>query len=115
MIVLFEEERVKILHSVFVCICQWAKSGLLAGGGLAHFTRRAVSVQQAVAQLASFANRPRRLRRHVARNPAWKRDLLEEPFHPLHILRDLRIEFAVRPFEVGEATKPGPSWPGPVT
>src|ERR1700682_3514812 len=70
--------------------------------------RRPVRVYKAVPEFASFVNRPRRLRSHVARNPSGKRKLLEEPLHPLRILRDVWIELAIRPFEVGIGNQ---AWP----
>ena len=49
---------------------------------------RAEGVRKRVTKLAALVDGAGRLRRHVARNPARKRELGEEPLHALHVLRD---------------------------
>ena len=60
----------------------------------------AVGVRKRIAELAALVDGAGRLRRHMARNPAGKRELSEEPLHALHVPRDVRIDFAVRAFEI---------------
>ncbi len=74
--------------------------------------RRAVGMGKRVAELAAFVNGAGRFRRHVTRNPAWKRELGEEPLHAFDILRDTRIDLAVRAFEIGVGDDPRPAMPG---
>ena len=73
---------------------------------------RAVGMRKRVAELAAFVDGAGRLRRHMARNPAWKRELGEEPLHALHVLRDSWIDFAVRAFEIGVGDQPRPAMSG---
>ena len=61
----------------------------------------AVGVRQRVAELAALVDRARRLRRDVAGDAAGKAELLEQPLHPLLVLRDVRIDLAVGALEVG--------------
>ena len=56
-----------------------------------------------IAQLAAFMNRPRRLRRNVAGDPSGEGELLEQLLQPGLILADVRIDLAVRAFEVDVA------------
>src|ERR1700733_13170493 len=42
----------------------------------------------------------------MARNSAGERELSEEPLHALHVLRDARIDFAVRALEIGIGDEP---------
>ena len=56
-----------------------------------------------IAQLAPLMNRPRRLRRNVAGDPAGEGELLEQLLQPGLILADVRIDLAVRAFEVDVA------------
>src|SRR6185312_13082340 len=37
--------------------------------------------------------------RHMAGDDARKRELFEEPLHPRFVLRNPRVDFAVRPFQ----------------
>ena len=69
--------------------------------------RRAEGVRQRIAQFAALVNRTRRLRRDVTRNAAGKGELLEQPLHPVLVLRDVRIDLAVGSFEVGVRHQPG--------
>ncbi len=46
-------------------------------------------------------DRPRAFRRSVARNPAGKRELREEPLQARLILTDIGVDLAVSPFEIG--------------
>ena len=63
--------------------------------------RGAVGVRQRVAELAALVDRPRRLRRDVARDAARERELAEEPAHALDVLTDLGVDLGVGPLEVG--------------
>ena len=56
-----------------------------------------------VPQLASLVNRPRCRRRNVARNPAGKRELLEQFFQPGLVLGDVRINLTPGAFEINVA------------
>ena len=67
---------------------------------------RAIGVRERIAKLAALVDRARRLGRDMARNPAGKRELGEEALHALHVLRDARIDFAVRAFEIGVGDQP---------
>src|SRR5216117_3763225 len=75
--------------------------------------RRAESVRQSVTQFAALVNRTRRFRRDVTGNAAGEGELLEQPLHPVLVLGDVGIDFAVGPLQPGVATNPGPPWPGP--
>ncbi len=68
--------------------------------------RRAVGVRQRVAELAALVDRPRRLGRDVARDPAGERELAEEPAHPGLVPADRRVELGVRALEVGVGDDP---------
>ena len=61
---------------------------------------RAVGVRERIAQLAALVDRARRLGRDVAGNAAGKRELREQPLHPLFVLRDVRIHLAVGALEI---------------
>jgi hypothetical protein len=74
---------------------------------------RAVGVRDRIAQLAALVDRARRLRRHVAGDPARERELGEETLHPLLVLRDVRVDLAVCPFEVRVGDQAGPAVSGP--
>ena len=52
------------------------------------------------------------LGRHVARNPAGKGELGEEPLHALRVLRDSRIDLAIGPFEIGVGDQSRPAVTG---
>src|SRR5256885_8314722 len=62
---------------------------------------RPISVCKRITQLASFMYRARRFGGDVAWNAAGKRKLLEQPLHPTGVLRDVRINLAVRSFQIG--------------
>ena len=68
---------------------------------------RAESVRQRITQFAALVNRTRCLGRDVARDPARERKLLEQPLHPVLVLSDIGIDFAVGAFEVGVRHQPG--------
>src|SRR5215475_558044 len=70
--------------------------------------RSAECVRQCISEFAAFMDRPGRLRRHVAWNPAWKGELLEQALHPFFIRRNVWINLAVSPLEVciGHKTRP---------
>ena len=72
----------------------------------------AIGVRKRVAELAALVDRAGRFRRDMARNPAGKRELGEEPLHALHVLRDARIDFAVGSFEIGVGDQTRPAMPG---
>ena len=78
--------------------------GIVEGG--------AEGVRKRVAELAAFVDGAGRLGRHVARNSAGKRELGEEPLHALLVLRNTRIDFAVRSFEIGVGDQPRPAVAG---
>src|ERR1700677_3922595 len=61
------------------------------------------SMAEGVTQLAAFVNGPWRGRRNMARNAAGKRELREQLFHALFVLRDVRINLAPGAFEVNIA------------
>ena len=67
--------------------------GIVEGGS--------VCVRNRVAKLAPLMHRARGLRRHMARNAARKRELLEEALHALFVRRDVRIDLAVGSLEIG--------------
>ena len=71
--------------------------------------RRPEGVRQRIAQLAALVNRARRLRRDVARNAAGEGELLEQPLHPVLVLRDVGIDLAVGAFQVGVRHQPRPA------
>ena len=73
---------------------------------------RAEGMRKCVTKLATFVYGAWRLRRHMARNPARKRELGEKPLHALHILRDSWIDFAVCAFEIGVGDQPRSPMPG---
>ena len=62
------------------------------------------------ATASSRARRPRGSSRALGRDVAWdstgERELGEEPFHALRVLRDAGIDFAVSPFEIGVGDQP---------
>src|SRR3954452_7132678 len=62
--------------------------------------RRPKSMAQRVPQLAAFVDGPGRLRSHVARNAAGKRELPAQSAKPLFVLSNERVHFTVRPFQV---------------
>ena len=62
--------------------------------------RRAECVRERVPQLAALVNRTRRLRRDMARNAAGEGELLEQPLHPVLVLRDVWVHFAVGAFQI---------------
>ena len=64
---------------------------------------RAIRMTQGVAELASFVNRPRSLRRHMTRNSAGEGELPEQALEALGVLGDVWVELAVGPLEIGVA------------
>ena len=88
-----------------------------AGGDKAGIVEdRAMGVRHRIAELAALMNGPRRLRRHMARNPAGKRELNEETLHALFVPGNVRIDLAVGPFEisVGHHTWPAVAGTGDI-
>ena len=73
---------------------------------------RSVGVRDGIAEFAAFVNRAGRLRRDVARNAARERELGEEPLHALFVGRDVRIDLAVGPLEIGVRDQARPAMPG---
>ena len=57
-------------------------------------------VRQHVAELATFVNRARGRRAHVARNAAGRRELTKQTRHPGHIFGDRRVDLGVRALEI---------------
>ena len=62
--------------------------------------RRAERVREGVAELAALVDRARRLGRDVRRDAARERKLAEELAQPGFVLRDMRVELGVGPFEI---------------
>jgi hypothetical protein len=62
--------------------------------------RRAERVRERVAELAAFVDRARGLGRGVTRNAARERELAEEDLQTVLVERHMRIELAVRAFEI---------------
>src|SRR5207249_10879375 len=62
--------------------------------------RRAVGVRERVAELAALVDRSRRLGGDVARYPAGKRELLEQPAQAFLVLRHGRIDLAVGALQI---------------
>ena len=69
-------------------------------------------MRQGVAELTALVDRPRRLGRGVARDPARKAELLEQSPHPVLVLRDVRIDLAVGAFEPSVGDHPGTAMAG---
>jgi hypothetical protein len=62
--------------------------------------RGAERVRNAVTELSSLMDRSGRLRRAVAADPAGEAEVLEEQPQAVEILRLVRVDLGVRPFEV---------------
>ena len=75
--------------------------------------RRPVSVHQGVAQLPAFVNRPRCLRRNVARNPVRPTELPEKPLDSVLVLFNVRIDLGVRPLKIRVRHQSRPAMPRP--
>ena len=73
---------------------------------------RAMGVRHRIAELPALVDRARRLRRDVARDAAGKRELGEQPLHPLLVLRNVGIDLAVSPLEIGVGDQPRPAVAG---
>src|SRR5262245_32966134 len=78
--------------------------GVVVGG--------AVRVRDSVPQLPALMYRAWRLRRHVTRNAAWERKLLEKALHTLFVRGDIRVNLAVGTLEVCvcNQARPPMSW-----
>ena len=76
--------------------------------------RHAVGMGQAVAKLATFVDRARRFRRHVAADVAREGELLEEFLQPFRVLALVRIDFGVQSLRDTPAqARPAPRGPVP--
>ena len=73
---------------------------------------RAEGMGQRVAQFAALVNRAGRLGRDVTRNAAGERELFEETPHPLFVLRDVRINLAIRLLQICVGHQPGAAMAG---
>src|SRR5690606_13000991 len=67
---------------------------------------------EGVTELAALMNRPRGLRRNVARDSARERELREEACHPGRVLCDFGIHLAVGALEPGGCDRAGPTVAG---
>ena len=72
----------------------------------------AVSMCQRITEFPAFMNRPRCFRRGVTGDASRERKLFEEPFYSALILRDVRIELGISPFQVGVGYDPRPAVAG---
>ena len=68
---------------------------------------RSIRMRDGIAQFSSFVDGPRGLGRDVAWNPTGERKLFEQFLHPLYIPRDVRIDLAIGPFQIGVGDKAG--------
>ena len=75
--------------------------------------RGAVGMGDGIAQLSALVDRAGRLRRHVARNPAGKGELLEQALHALFGLLNIGIKLAVRALEIRVRDKSRAAMAGP--
>ena len=73
---------------------------------------RTVGMRQRIAELAPLVDRPGRLRRHVARDASGKGELGEKPLQARLVLRDVRIDLAVGPFQIGVGDQRRPAVAG---
>ena len=73
--------------------------------------RRTVSVGNGITQFATFMNGTRRFRRDVAGNAARKRELLKQPLNARRALRDVWVDLAVGPFQIGIRHQSRPAVP----
>ena len=71
--------------------------------------RGAECVRERVAELAALVDRSRSLRCGVTRNPTGERELAEEPAQSFFVAADVRVDLAVRSFEVGACDDAGPA------
>ena len=78
--------------------------------------RGAEGVAQRITEFAALVNGAGRGRRDMARNPARKRKLFEQPLHSGFVLADVGIDFAVAALEigVGDQSRPAMAWTGDV-
>src|SRR6516225_11369947 len=70
-----------------------------------------VGVGNGIAEFATLVNRTGRLRRHVAGDSPWERELGEQALHARFVSRDVRINLAVGSLEVGIRDQTGPPVP----
>jgi hypothetical protein len=66
---------------------------------------------EGIAQLAALVDRAGRLRGHVAGDTAGEGELREQPLHPFCIRRDVRVDLAVGPLQVGVGDQTRPAVP----
>jgi hypothetical protein len=57
--------------------------------------RRTICVRERVAEFATFMDRARSLRRRMARDTAWKTELLKQALHADRVGRNKRINFGI--------------------
>ena len=62
---------------------------------------RTIGVAERIPEFAPFMNASWRFRRDMAGNPSGKAELFKQPLQPFVILTDIRIDFAIGPFQVG--------------
>ncbi len=74
--------------------------------------RRAVGMGEGIAELASFVDRARNVRRYVAGNAVGPGELPEEPMQSGPAAFDRRIVLGVRSLQVGMRHQPRPAVPG---
>jgi len=68
--------------------------------------------RERVTELAPFVDGAGGFGGHVARNPAGEAELLEEFLHPLFVLADLVVDFAIGPLHICVGHDGGPAVPG---
>ncbi len=68
-------------------------------------------MRQGITQFAPFVNRAGGLGGDVAGNAAGKGELLEQVFQAERVLRNVGIDFAVGPFEIGVGHQARPAVP----
>src|SRR5262245_23074529 len=64
-------------------------------------------MRQRISEFPALMDGAGRLRGDMAWDPARERKLLEESLHPLFVLRNVRVDLAVGPFQVCVRNQPG--------
>ena len=75
--------------------------------------RGAIGMRKRIAEFAALMDRARRFRRDMARNAAREGELGEEPLQPVLVLRNVGVDLAVRPLEIGVRHQPRAAVAGP--